>query len=152
MERQQAYTTFFLNSPNPDNGFEGRLRGVPEDDEGLDIDFLRKALEQVERDTTHQTVPYIKTSSTRYKLYKHIIYAVPTFSNPSGMTMSLSRRHQLVRLAREFDALIVTDDVYDVLRWPEVQGEAQSKLAAIPPRIVDIDRVLASSAYTLNAY
>ncbi|KAF5689900.1 plp-dependent transferase [Fusarium circinatum] len=135
--------SYFLACPIfTDNGFEGRLRGVPEDDQGLDIGFLRKALEQVEQDTTHPTVPHIKTSSTRYKLYKHIIYAVPTFSNPSGKTMSLGRRHQLVRLAREFDALIVTDDVYDVLRWPEVQGEAQNRLAAIPPRIVDIDRVL----------
>lgn len=31
--------------------------------------------------------------------------------------MSLSDREQLVQLAREFDALIVTDDVYDFLQW-----------------------------------
>ncbi|KAF4958821.1 hypothetical protein FGADI_2165 [Fusarium gaditjirri] len=135
--------SYFLACPIfTDNGFEGRLRGIPEDDQGLDTEFLRKALEEVERDATHPQVPKTKTSPTRYKLYKHIIYAVPTFSNPSGKTMSLGRRHQLVRLAREFDALVVADDVYDVLRWPEEEDEAQRKLGAIPPRIVDVDRVL----------
>ena len=32
--------------------------------------------------------------------------------------MSRSDREALVRLAREFDALVVTDDVYDFLQWP----------------------------------
>ncbi|KAF4341705.1 plp-dependent transferase [Fusarium beomiforme] len=135
--------SYFLACPIfTDNGFEGRLLGVPEDDQGLDIGFLRKRLEEIEQDPSHPSAPCTKTSSARYKLYKHIIYAVPTFSNPSGKTMSLDRRHHLVRLAREFDALIVTDDVYDVLRWPEAEGEDQSKLDPIPPRIVDVDRVL----------
>lgn len=31
-----------------DNGFHGRLRSVPEDDEGVDIGYLRKALHQSE--------------------------------------------------------------------------------------------------------
>ncbi|CVK96548.1 related to aromatic amino acid aminotransferase and related proteins [Fusarium mangiferae] len=133
---------YFLACPIfTDNGFEGRLRGVPEDDQGLDIEFLRRELRKIEQDPTQPSTPSLKTSP-RYKLYKHIIYAVPTFSNPSGKTMSLRRRHQLVRLAREFDALVVTDDVYDVLRWPEDEDETQCRLGAIPPRIVDVDRFL----------
>lgn len=32
-----------------DNGFHGRLRSVPEDEEGVDIEYLRKALHQSER-------------------------------------------------------------------------------------------------------
>jgi DNA-binding transcriptional MocR family regulator len=56
--------------------------------------------------------------------------------------MSLRRRHQLIHLAREFDALVITDDVYDLLRWPKNESEDQDKLGAIPPRIVDVDRVL----------
>lgn len=31
-----------------DNGFHGRLRSVPEDEEGVDIEYLRKALHQSE--------------------------------------------------------------------------------------------------------
>jgi len=32
-----------------DSGFQGRLRSVPEDDQGIDIEFLRKGLQQSER-------------------------------------------------------------------------------------------------------
>ncbi|KAG5926643.1 hypothetical protein E4U42_003080 [Claviceps africana] len=136
---------YFLACPIfTDAGFEGRLRGVPEDEQGLDIDFLRSALRGMEGDNgrPHPSRPTLKTHQRYPKLYKHVIYAVPTFSNPSGKTMSLRRRRQLVLLARECDALVITDDVYDVLRWPERPGAKSSELGPIPPRIVDIDRLL----------
>lgn len=31
-----------------DSGFHGRLRSVPEDEEGVDVEYLRKALHQSE--------------------------------------------------------------------------------------------------------
>lgn len=55
--------------------------------------------------------------------------------------MSLQRREQLVRVARDHNALIVTDDVYDPLQWPVAQGSVHTVLEhALVPRIVDIDR------------
>ena len=33
-----------------DSGFKGRLRSVPEDNEGIDIDFLRKGMQQSDRE------------------------------------------------------------------------------------------------------
>lgn len=134
--------SYFLACPIfTDAGFEGRLRGVPEDEEGLDVEFLRKALQEVERGD-HPKAPVLKTHARYEKLYKHIIYAVPTFANPSGKTMSLRRRQELVRIARDFDALVVTDDVYDVLRWPVSKDDDPSQLGAVPPRVVDVDRTL----------
>lgn len=57
--------------------------------------------------------------------------------------MSLSDRQGLVRLAREFDALIVSDDVYDFLQWsPDPKGVLQNADQAIRPRLVDVDRYL----------
>lgn len=57
--------------------------------------------------------------------------------------MSLRRREQLVRLARQYDTLIVTDDVYDMLQFPS-SPDAPSKILdkAYLPRIVDIDQYL----------
>ncbi|KAF4121381.1 Aspartate/methionine/tyrosine aminotransferase [Geosmithia morbida] len=134
--------SYFLACPIfTDNGFEGRLRGIPEDDEGLDIAFLRTALESVEAESNHPAKPAVKTSARYPHLYKHVIYATPTFSNPSSKTMSLGRREELVRLARDFDAIVVTDDVYDVLRWPSSPSD-RSELPPTPPRIVDVDGIL----------
>jgi DNA-binding transcriptional MocR family regulator len=134
--------SYFLACPIfMDNGFDGMMKGVPEDDEGLDIDFLRNGLEQADKDANLDE-PTRKSGQRYPKLYRHIIYCVPTFSNPSAKTMSLRRRQELIRLAREFDALVVTDDVYDVLRWPANPSETFQQLGDIPPRIVDIDRTL----------
>lgn len=57
--------------------------------------------------------------------------------------MSLDHRERLVRLARQYDALIVTDDVYDLLQWSAMPGEQlPSPDHACQPRLVDIDRYL----------
>jgi DNA-binding transcriptional MocR family regulator len=55
--------------------------------------------------------------------------------------MSLHRREALVRLARQYDALILTDDVYDFLQW-SAEPEGPSRDRACVPRIVDVDRYL----------
>jgi DNA-binding transcriptional MocR family regulator len=62
--------------------------------------------------------------------------------------MTLSARRDLVRLAREFDALIICDDVYDFLYWPVVKSHSgsQKPLKAAVPRIVDVDAVLDGGA------
>ena len=56
--------------------------------------------------------------------------------------MSLQRRQELVQLAREYDACIITDDVYDLLQWPTQMTPQSSLEHAHLPRIVDIDRTL----------
>lgn len=44
-----------------------------------------------------------------------LIYTVPTFQNPSGLTLSLARRRQLLDLARSYRCLIVEDDPFSDL-------------------------------------
>ncbi|KAF3804301.1 hypothetical protein GCG54_00000653 [Colletotrichum gloeosporioides] len=134
--------TYFLACPSfQEAGFESRMRGVPEDDEGIDIDYLRKGL--LEMETREPPNPAFISTVASPKVYRHVIYVVPTFSNPSAKVMSLCRREQLVELARQFDALIIADDVYDWLRWPADQGASGSfELPPPPPRLVDVDRAL----------
>lgn len=57
--------------------------------------------------------------------------------------MSLRRREGLVRLARRYDALIITDDVYDFLQWPSAPDAVLTHPDRAPvARLVDVDRYL----------
>ncbi|EEH34310.1 aminotransferase [Paracoccidioides lutzii Pb01] len=138
-----------------DAGFSGKLKGVSEDAEGVDVEELERGLESSEgragaekcweRERNSESRWTLKPPRSWRKLYKHIIYTTPTFSNPSSKVMSLRRREELVRLARKYDALIISDDVYDHLQWPVSASPSPSKIypdKALVPRIVDVDRYL----------
>jgi len=58
--------------------------------------------------------------------------------------MSSSKRKQLVQLARKYDALIITDDVYDFLQWRAAPNSSSTSATpkAPVPRLIDIDRTL----------
>jgi 2-aminoadipate transaminase len=71
-----------------------RVVGIPIDDEGIRIDALQHAL------TQHRPV---------------LLYTIPSFQNPSGITMSAARRAQLMDVSRAHDLLIVADEVYHLL-------------------------------------
>ncbi|MBN2347089.1 MAG: PLP-dependent aminotransferase family protein [Candidatus Aminicenantes bacterium] len=50
------------------------------------------------------------------------IYEIPDFQNPSGITMTLARRKEMLRIAEKFDMIIVEDSPYRQLRF-EGRGE-----------------------------
>ena len=135
-----------------DNGFnEEAFHAVPEDDEGLDTSILEKGLQRDEdllrSLTTDQQSQRAKPLRPWNKFFRRVIYAVPTFSNPSSRTMSVKRRIQLVQLARRFDALVITDDVYDQLQWySDPNIAAKTPDLASQPRVVDVDRFLDGGA------
>jgi 2-aminoadipate transaminase len=45
------------------------------------------------------------------------IYTVPNFHNPAGVTMSLERRHELVRIAHDRELIVLEDNPYGLLRF-----------------------------------
>jgi len=89
-----------------------RLSGIPLDDQGLRTDLLEQRLVGLRR------------QGVRPKL----IYVVPDFQNPTGVTLGLDRRHELLSIAREFDLLVVEDSPYRQLRYV---GEPQPSLAGL---------------------
>ncbi|KAF2143342.1 uncharacterized protein K452DRAFT_286166 [Aplosporella prunicola CBS 121167] len=132
-----------------DSGFHGKLRSVPETAAGIDVDFLRREISKSEQTAAAEAnlKPTIKPQRPWAKVYRHVIYVVPSFSNPSSVTMPLDQRTELVKLAREHDALIICDDVYDFLQWPASADAQQSSLRkATCPRLVDVDRYLDGGA------
>jgi 2-aminoadipate transaminase len=78
-------------------GLDAEVFSVPLDDEGLDVDSLEVALRQ--------------------GLRPAFLYTIPTFQNPTGVTMPKARRRRLVRLARSYDLLLVEDDPYGLVRF-----------------------------------
>lgn len=136
-----------------DSGFKGRLRAVPEDSEGIDLEHLERGLKQLEENLDPSEEPVYKNPNLR-KIYRHVIYVVPSSANPSGKTMSLRRREGLVHLARQYDCLVICDDVYDFLQWPvsSTSLSSSSQTPLLPrvrphPRLSDLDRALGPSAH-----
>lgn len=126
-----------------DAGFVGRMHGIPGASDGIDLVYWRWKLEQLEADSAGSvTVPTKKDPREFPKLYRHVLYLVPTNSNPTGTSMSYSTRLSIVQLAREFDVLVIADDVYDFLRWPMEEKLTYQDQELPPPRIVDIDGAL----------
>ena len=47
------------------------------------------------------------------------LYSVPTFHNPSSVTLAAERRRQLVELSRKYDFFIIADEVYHLLNYAD---------------------------------
>jgi 2-aminoadipate transaminase len=73
-------------------GYEADVRGVAMDDDGMRVDVLGDLL----------------AGGLRPK----IVYTIPDYQNPTGLSMNAERRHELVRLARRYGFLILEDVAY----------------------------------------
>jgi 2-aminoadipate transaminase len=61
------------------------------------------------------------------------IYTVPSFHNPAGVTMSLERRRELVRIAGERELIVLEDNPYGLLRY---EGEPLPTLHSLDDEFV----------------
>ena len=59
------------------------------------------------------SLPAVADALTRHR--PAFLYTIPTYQNPTGRTLSHSRRQQLLALAEEHDFLIIADEVYHLL-------------------------------------
>lgn len=64
----------------------------------------------------------IEEVEEKIKKYKpKMVYTVPTFHNPTGITLNLERRKALAELGSKYDVIILEDDPYREIRY---SGEA----------------------------
>ena len=87
----------FIGSLNSFRSYNSKLVGVPMDDEGIDPEKLEQALKDNPRTA--------------------FIYVIPNFQNPTGRTMSLERRKQVLALAYKYRTHIIEDNPYGDLRF-----------------------------------
>ncbi len=89
----------YLGATQAFHAFEAKCESIPVTEDGFDIQSLRRNLKRLNRN----------------EIFPKFIYAVPSFQNPSGVTMSLEKRKEILEVASEYDILIVEDDPYGEL-------------------------------------
>lgn len=75
-----------------------RVVGVPMDEHGLSLEALEEACE---------------------RFRPALLYTIPTFHNPTGVSLPAERRQALLRIAHRYHLLVVEDDAYGFLGFEE---------------------------------
>ena len=87
---------------------EAHIEHVFTDHDGLSPDALEEAVER------------LKADGKRIKL----LYVVPNFANPSGVTLSEERRQRVLQICRDHGILIVEDNPYGLLYFEDQPPKA----------------------------
>ncbi len=87
--------------------------GIDQDEEGMMTDQLEEKLKRL--DANGERMP-------------KLLFDIPDFHNPTGITMSLDRRKALIELAKRYNFVILEDDPYRRIRF---EGEATPPLKAL---------------------
>ncbi len=98
----------FLGSLNTFRSYRARLRGVPMEPDGMSMEGLEQALKE------EKNVKFI--------------YTIPNFQNPTGITMSVSKRRRMYELAKQYGVLILEDNPYGDTRFAGEHIEAVKSL------------------------
>lgn len=86
----------FIGALNSFRSYNAKLFGVGMADDGIDVDKVEQILKKEN----------IK-----------LIYTIPTFQNPMGVTQSAAKRRKLLELAEKYDCYIIEDNPYGELRF-----------------------------------
>jgi 2-aminoadipate transaminase len=87
----------YLGAISAFKAYQPKFVEIPSDNEGMIIEDLKKVL---------QTYNNVK-----------MIYVVPNFQNPTGITWSLERRKQFMEVISEYEVPVIEDNPYGELRF-----------------------------------
>ena len=97
--------------------YQARFAGIPLDDKGMQPEALLATLKNLRQNSQHAK----------------FIYLVPTFQNPSGVTLSEDRRNKIIQIANEYGVPIIEDEAYRDLCF---EGQSPQMLASLDPQNV----------------
>lgn len=100
----------YLGALQAFQAYEARPVGLASDRDGLRPEAL---------------LAFLESSSVRPKL----LYLIPNYQNPTGVSLSASRRAEIVSIAARFGVPVLEDDPYGALRF---SGEALPALGTFP--------------------
>ncbi len=87
----------FIGALNAFRSNGAKTVGVELEDDGISLSALEEALKNTKN--------------------AKLLYLIPTFQNPSGITMSLEKRVAVLELAKKYDIVILEDNPYGELRF-----------------------------------
>lgn len=99
----------YLGAIQAFDAYEAQYLNVATDDDGMRTDDLVRVLGAA-------------------KVKPKLLYLVPNFENPTGITLSLERRKQLIAICSEYGVPIFEDDPYGRLRY---SGDSLPSLMAL---------------------
>ncbi len=99
----------YLGALSAFRAYGARFLTVDVDRDGICTDLLRKRLNELKTNAG--------SGNEYYQNMPKFIYTIPDFQNPTGSVISLERRKELLKLAGEFDLIIVEDVPYRWLRY-----------------------------------
>jgi len=102
----------YLGALQAFQAYRPTIIGIPLEEDGMDLSRLRRAIQEARR-SGHEP---------------KLIYVVPDFQNPTGITWSREKREELLRIAEKEDLLIVEDIPY---RWLRYKGEPIPTIASL---------------------
>lgn len=88
----------YVGALNAFRVFQPRVLEVESEEDGINVDVLREKLEEK-------------------NVYPKFIYLIPNFQNPSGTTISLTKRKAIAELCDEYKIVIVEDNPYEELTF-----------------------------------
>lgn len=87
----------YLGAINAFKAYECGFKEIDTDQYGMDLEHLEKVIQE--------------TPSAKF------IYVIPDFQNPSGRTWSRERREGLVKIANQYNLVVIEDNPYGELRF-----------------------------------
>lgn len=94
------------------------IKPIPVDEQGLQVELLEAALKQ---------------AAERNEPIPKLLYCMPNYHNPTGVSLSLERRKRLAELAVTYNFLILEDDAYAELN---ISGETLPAIYSFAPEQV----------------
>ena len=87
----------FIGALNSFRSLGTKPIGIPMEQDGINVEMLEKAA--------------FENKNAK------LLYLIPTFHNPTGITMSLEKRKAVYEIARKYDLVIIEDNPYGDLRF-----------------------------------
>jgi len=86
----------FIHAKMVFDAFEAEFQSCSMESDGLNIEELESKIK---------------------KYHPKLIYLMPTFHNPTGISMSVEKRKEMARIAETYDVIILEDDPYSEIRY-----------------------------------